>query len=371
MKTLGIGVIGCGNIAPHYLRNARVFEAIEVRALADLDQELAARRGAEFSLPAMTTDALLVRDDIDIVLNLTPPSAHVAVTTAALQAGKHVYSEKPLAITFDAARKLGDLAAEMNLMLCVAPDTFLGASHQHARRLIDGGSLGRIIGGTAFFLSSGMEGWHPNPGFFYLEGGGPMLDMAPYYITLLVNLLGPVERVSAMSSTPHKTRRVTAEGPVQNTDIPVEVPTSIWTTLQFASGAQVMFGISWDVKAHDLPFIELFGTQGSIRLADPDQFGGKVRHSTGGDWTETDTETARFGGKDGLWNDYRSLGLADMAMALTEDREPQAALSRALHVLDVIETVGKAAASERVLRPTTTCDRAMPFDADQIRLRQV
>ncbi|MAC78739.1 MAG: oxidoreductase [Rhodobacteraceae bacterium] len=371
MKTLGIGVIGCGNIAPYYLRNARAFQAIDIRALADLDQDLAARRGAEFGLPAMTTDALLTRDDIDIVLNLTPPSAHVAVTTAALQAGKHVYSEKPLAVTVDAARQLADLAGDMHLMLCVAPDTFLGAAHQHARRLIDGGDLGTIIGGTAFFLSPGMEGWHPNPAFFYREGGGPLLDMAPYYITLLVNLLGPVDRVAAMSSTPQATRRVTADGPFQNTDIPVDVPTTCWSLLHFASGAQVMFGMSWDVKAHDLPFIELFGTGGSVRLADPDQFGGKVRHSTGGDWTVIDTETDRFGGIDGQWNDYRSLGLADMAMALNEDREPQAALGRALHVLDVIETVARAATSEQILRPATTCDRAAPFDADGIVLRPV
>ena len=366
---LGVGVIGCGNIAPHYLRNLQRFAAIRLRALADLDLGLARQRGADFGLPALTPKALLARKDIGIVLNLTPPLAHAEVTKAALVAGKHVYSEKPLGVTLAEAQDLAALARARGLTLGVAPDTFLGAAHQAARRLLDAGAIGTVSSGTAFFLSAGMEAWHPNPGFFFRRGGGPMLDMAPYSLTLLVNLLGPVARVTAMAATPRTTRRVTAPGPMQGQEIAVEVPTSLSALLGFASGAQILLGISWDVMAHSLPHVELYGSAGTLRLADPDQFGGALRLNQGAGWDDIGSEGAVFGGPEGKWTDYRGLGLAEMALALTAGRPPRAGLAQALHVLEVIEALGEAASSGAPRSIASRCDRAEPLPAEDIALR--
>jgi predicted dehydrogenase len=279
--TIGVGLIGCGNIAPNYLQNAARHAGIAIRAVADHRPATAVAAARAFGTDAETVEGLLARPDVEIILNLTPPLAHGMVTRAALDAGKHVYSEKPLATTFAEGRTLAAEAAAHGLVIGCAPDTFLGASHQIARRLLDDGRIGRVIGGTAFFLSPGMEDWHPNPGFFFRRGGGPHLDMGPYHATVLVNLLGPVASVAALGSRGLDTRLVAAEGPLQGTSIPVEVPTSFWALLRFASGVPILLGLSWDVAAHGMPHGELYGTAGTLRLTDPDQFGGTVRLGTG------------------------------------------------------------------------------------------
>lgn len=365
----GVGVVGCGNIAPNYLGNAKLFADIEIKAVADVNDAAANARSIEFGLAKNSVDQMLARDDIDVILNLTPPTAHAAVTRAALAAGKHVYSEKPLATNFRDGLALKSEADRLGVSLAVAPDTFLGASHQLARRIVDSGDIGRIVGGAAFFLSPGMQSWHPNPGFFFKAGGGPLFDMAPYYLTALVNLLGPIGRVVSMSSAGRTTRLVTAEGPMTGKEIPVEVPTTFWSVLAFMSGAQVCLGVSWDVQLHSLPHIELYGSEGSLRLADPDQFGGTVHVGKGSSWRELTTEGERFGGPEGTWTDHRILGLVDMVIAIAEKREARASVDRALHVLEAIESLTAAAAEGKAIVLSTTCERSVPFDSSLIRLR--
>jgi predicted dehydrogenase len=331
MRKVGIGIIGCGNISTAYLRAAQRFPVLDVRALADLRSEAAERRGAEFGLPAMRVDQLLKRDDIEIVVNLTVPLAHTDVSLAVLNAGKHVHSEKPLGVNVVEARKVVDLAAEKNLRVGCAPDTFLGGGHQTARKLIDDGAIGTPVAGSAFFMCPGHERWHPAPGFYYLRGGGPMLDMGPYYITDLVQLLGPVASVMGSSARPKDERLVTSE-PMNGTLIPVEVATHVAGTLEFESGAVVSIAMSFDVPRHRHTPIEIYGDKASMLVPDPNRFGGEVQLAkTGGDWQ---TLPLTHGHADG---EFRSIGVADMATAIVTDRPHRASGALAFHVLEVME----------------------------------
>ena len=340
-----IGIVGCGNISMAYLRNAPLFRGVEITACADINPDAAARRAAEYGLRALEVDALLADPDVDLVLNLTIPAAHFDISMRALSAGKHVFTEKPLAVKAEAGRALVDAAASRGLALGSAPDTFLGAAGRLARRLMEEGRIGTPVTGTAFMLGRGMEHWHPDPGFYYQEGAGPVMDMGPYYLTMMVNLLGPVRRVQAVATSGQAERLITAEGPKQGTRFTVGTPTSVLSLLEFEGGATVTFGASWDVFRHSNHPIELHGTEGSLRLPDPDTFGGVVALSDrGGDWEETDTSTMTYGAVN--WPvaspdraNYRMLGLADLARAITEGRAPRASGELALHVLDVMEKI--------------------------------
>src|SRR4051794_2367891 len=286
MRTIGFGVIGCGNISSAYLTAAKNFPQMALRAVADMRSDMAQKRGAEFGVPGMRVDEMLKRDDIEIVVNLTVPLAHTDVSMAVLRAGKHVYSEKPLGVNVAEARKVMDLAAEKGLRVGSAPDTFLGGGHQTARRLIDEGAIGTPLGGSAFFMCPGHERWHPSPGFYYLRGGGPMLDMGPYYITDLVQLLGPVASVMGSTSRIRKERLITSE-PMKGTLIPVEVDTHVAGTLEFVSGALVSIAMSFDVPKHRHTPIEIYGSEGSICVPDPNRFGGVVSVAKpGGEWED-------------------------------------------------------------------------------------
>lgn len=345
---LRIGVVGCGSISMQYLRNAPLFAGVGVAACADLNPDAAARRAAEFGLRAMEVDALIADPDIDLVLNLTVPAAHFEVSSRALAAGKHVFTEKPLAVTAEHGRALVAAAKSRGLALGSAPDTFLGAAGRFARRLMEAGAIGRPVSGTAFMMGRGMEHWHPDPGFYYQAGAGPVMDMGPYYLTMLVNLMGPVRRVQAATASAHAERLITAEGPKRGTRFPVGTPTSVLSLLEFEAGAVVTFGASWDVFRHSNHPIELHGAEGSLRLPDPDTFGGVVGISRGGaDWEETDTSTLLYGGVN--WPvdapdraNYRMLGLADLARAILEERAPRASGGLALHVLEVMEAILRA-----------------------------
>src|SRR4051794_2573921 len=296
MHRLGVGVIGCGNISMTYLRNAALFGGIELRACADLSADLARHRTAEYAIRAESVDALLAAEDVDLVLNLTVPNAHFDVSMAALSAGKHVFTEKPLAASVREGRALVTEARRRHLKLGSAPDTFLGAAGRLARRLVDEDTIGRPITGTAFMMGRGMEHWHPNPQLYYQPGGGPVLDMGPYYLTMLVNLLGPVARVMAMATRGQEERLITAEGPYKNTTFTVGTPTNILSLLEFRSGATVTFGASWDVFKHSNHPIELHGTEGSLGLPDPDTFGGTVSLSArGADWKDLESESELYG----------------------------------------------------------------------------
>ncbi|WP_327206396.1 Gfo/Idh/MocA family oxidoreductase [Rhizobium beringeri] len=345
---LRIGVVGCGNISLAYMRNAPLFRGVEIIACADLNADAATRRAAEFDLRAADVDSLIDDKNIDLILNLTIPAAHFDVSMRALSAGKHVFTEKPLGVTAAEGRRLVDAAAAKGLMLGSAPDTFLGAAGRHARRQMEAGAIGKLVTGTAFMMGRGMEHWHPDPSFYYRAGAGPVMDMGPYYLTMMVNLMGPIRRVQAVATSGQEERLITAEGPKQGTTFRVGTPTSVLSLLEFDCGATVTFGSSWDVFRHSNHPIELHGTEGSLRLPDPDNFGGSVALSSRGvPWQETDTSGELFGAIN--WPiaapdraNYRMLGLADLARAIIEGRAPRASGDLALHVLEVMEAILRA-----------------------------
>ena len=331
MRKVGVGIIGCGNISTSYLKAARQFPILDIKAVADMRSEAAERRGAEFGVPGMRVDQMLKRDDIEIVINLTVPLAHTDVSLAVLNAGKHVHSEKPLGVNLVEAGKVMELAAQKNLRVGCAPDTFLGGGHQTVRKLIDDGAIGTPVAGSAFFMCPGHERWHPAPGFYYLRGGGPMLDMGPYYITDLVQLLGPVASVMGSTARP-KSERLVTSAPMNGTLIPVEVSTHVAGMLEFESGAVVGITMSFDVPKHRHTPIEIYGDKGSILVPDPNRFGGEVQVAkTGGDWETVPLTHGHIEGE------FRSIGVADMATAILTDRPHRASGALAFHVLEVME----------------------------------
>jgi predicted dehydrogenase len=362
-KRLGIGFIGTGNISSAYLKailgkeGMPGFGVLDVKALADMKPEAASARAAEFGLKALSVDALLADPGIDLVVNLTIPRAHVEVGLKCLAAGKHVYSEKPLGITYAEGRKLLDAANAAGLRIGSAPDTFLGGAHQQARAVVDSGALGQLVGGTAFMQCPGHESWHPDPAFYYDIGGGPMLDMGPYYITDLVNLLGPVARVSAMSSRLRTERTITSE-PKKGQVMPVHIDTHVTGSLGFANGAIVQIGMSFDVAAHKHVPLELYGTEQTLIVPDPNFFGGELElRKRGRDepWTPVKVEAPYADGN------YRSLGVADMAAGILENRPHRANGDLALHVLEVMEAFEHAARDGRVVEIKTPVSRPAPL----------
>ena len=351
MSKTGIGVIGCGNISQKYMTAMQQFPNIELRAVADMRQSVADVRGREFNVPAMRVDQLLKRDDVEIVVNLTVPLAHTDVSLAVLNAGKHVHSEKPLGVNVAEARKVMDLAAQKNLRVGCAPDTFLGGGHQTARKLIDDGAIGTPVAGSAFFMCPGHERWHPAPGFYYLRGGGPMLDMGPYYITDLIQLLGPIASVMGSVSMLRTERLVTSE-PMNGEMIPVEVATHVAGTLEFVSGALVTIAMSFDVPKHRHTPIEIYGTKGSILVPDPNRFGGEVMVAKlGGDFEAMPTTHGNAEGE------YRSIGVADMAAAIQNNRPHRASGALALHALEAMEAFQTSSDEGRRVKLETTVER--------------
>jgi predicted dehydrogenase len=371
VRKFGVGIVGCGNISDVYILNARLFRGIGITAVSDIKRAIAEAKGAKYSLPALSPRELLKRDDVDIVLNLTIPAAHADVSLAAIDAGKHVYTEKPLATSLRDGRAIVTAAARNGVSLGASPDTVLGAAVQTARKLIDSGETGAVVTGTAAVLSHGMENWHPNPAFFFKPGGGPVLDMGPYYLSTLVNLLGPVESVAATGRSGMKTRIVTAEGPMQGRRIKVEVPTTVNALLSFASGADLVFMASWDVWRTSQVPLELHGTKASLRLPDPNFFGGAIDIAESGhEWSDVRTIDKVFGRPN--WPpqnpavaNYRGLGLAEMAAAITHRREPRASGAVGLHVLDVMASILASAETGRRVRIASTCRRPAPLGEEE------
>jgi len=360
---LGVGIIGCGNISTTYFRLAPLFRGLGVVACADVNPEAARARAEEYGVEAQSVEDLLANPAVDCVINLTIPDAHAPVTRAALEAGKHVYSEKPLCLTVDEGRALATLAEAGGLAVGCAPDTFLGGSHQQARAMIDEGKLGAITSGTAHVLSHGMEHWHPNPDFFFLPGAGPMLDIGPYYVANLINLVGPVRRVGALANMASPTRTILTKGPRKGEVIPVRTPTNIHALLEFENGAVVTITTSWDVWAHRHGPMELYGSEGALFVPDPNFFGG-VLEAAGRDGQVR--EVAPWDHPFGVANqehpqgplaNYRTAGLADMAAAIREGRDPRCSLARALHGVDVMTSVLRSAETGEFVQLRTTCTR--------------
>lgn len=364
--TLGIGVIGCGNISAAYMRLSPLFKGIEMRACADMAPAAARARAEEFGLRAETVEGLLAAEDLDIIVNLTVPNAHFEVSRSVLEAGKHVYSEKPFVLTLEQGEALTSIAGEKGLRVGSAPDTFLGGAHQLARHLVDCEAVGRITSGTCFVQSPGMEMWHPNPDFFFQPGAGPVLDIGPYYISNLVQLLGPVARVAAMSSSARPFRTITSQ-PRSGERIEVATPTTIHAILHFASGAQITFVASWDVWQHGHSNMELYGTEGTLHVPDPNFFGGEVRMTERGSFVNISGEWQHpfARSNEGTRANYRTAGLADMAQAILQGRAHRCSDSFATHVVDVMTSILQAGEEGRALDISTTCERpdALPPEA--------
>lgn len=353
---VGVGIIGCGNISSQYLRAMRDFPVLEIIGIADMKPEVAEKKAAEFGLKAVPVDALLADPKVSIILNLTIPRAHVEVGLKAIAAGKHVYAEKPLGISFAEGKKLIEAASAKGLRVGSAPDTFLGGGHQEVRRLVDSGALGTIVGGTAVFACPGHELWHPDPGFYYDIGGGPVLDMGPYYITDLVQLLGPVESVMAMAAAPRAERPILSE-PKRGQMMPVKVSTHVSGLLRFRSGAIIQILMSFDVPGHAHTPIEIYGEKLSVLVPDPNMFAGPVKVRAPGEkeWRDVPV-TAPYADAN-----YRSLGLAEMAQSLLENRPHRASGALALHVLEVMEALDVAAREGRSIQITTEVERPQPL----------
>jgi predicted dehydrogenase len=321
-----VALLGCGDIAGQYLAElARHPSAVEVIACADLDARRARSRAAEFGIARAATPAEALADaSVDIVVNLTPPVAHAAVSRDILHAGKHLYSEKPLATTLAEGAALLDEAAGRGLRVGCAPDSFLSAPIQQAREAVEDGRIGRPVGAFAAFAARSVETWHPNPAFFFAPGGGPVLDMGPYYLTALVALLGPVAWVSAVGDTLVPERMSTHGG-----RLVASTPTHVSGTVAFASGALATVVFSFDVHHTHLPRIEVYGTDGSLRLPDPNRYDGAVELvAAGGEWAELPAGEAQL---------RRGYGVVDLALALRHGRPHRASGALALHVLDVME----------------------------------
>lgn len=358
MQPVGIGIIGTGNISDAYLKAAPQFPILKIVACADINMDAARAKAATYGIEAVTVDELLADPRVTIVLNLTTPQHHVPVGLKVVAAGKHVYAEKPLAVAFEDGLRLVEAAAKAGLRVGCAPDTFLGGSHQTARKAIDAGAIGTPLAGTAFMMVPGHELWHPNPDFYYKAGGGPMFDMGPYYLTCLVNMLGPVQSVTGAAKASYDSRTI-GSGARQGESFSVEVPTHISALLQFANGAAVTITTSFDVWKHAHGHIEIYGSTGSMLVPDPNRFDGQVQVSEKkGDWTVV-PETHLYG--DG---NYRILGLADMAQAITDNRPHRASHELSLHVLEIMDSILKSAAEGKRIDLTHPAGRPAPMRED-------
>jgi predicted dehydrogenase len=347
-KPLQVGIVGAGVISAAYLKTK--FPQFKVTCCSDIQQAHAELRAREFGITAVSTETMLADPAIDIVLNLTTPQHHAEITGAGLRARKHVYSEKPLGISTGEAEPLLTTAAANGVRIGCAPDTFLGAAQQTGRKLLDEGAIGSPIGGTAFFMSGGPESWHPNPEFFYQKGAGPVFDMGPYYLTALVNLFGPIKRVWSAGRTTLP-RRTIGSGPRKGVSFPVSVPSYLSAILEFHGGPIVTFVASFDVPAYNHPYIEIYGTGGTLQLPDPNYFGGAVRLNQNGYWVDV-SHSHGFG--DG---NYRGIGLADLVAGLRTGTPNRASVELAFHVLEVMEAIVETAGSGEAYAIRSTCER--------------
>ncbi len=368
LQAVKTAIIGCGNISSIYLQNCPTWESLDVVACADLDLQRAESQAAKFNIPrALTVDEVLADPAIELIVNLTIPAAHSTVGLAALRAGKSVYNEKPLAITREDARLMLDEARARGLHVVGAPDTFLGGVLQTARQLIDAGAIGQPVGATAFMLIQGPEAWHPDPGFLFKVGAGPLFDVGPYYLTALIAMLGPIGRATGSGRITYPDRTI-GSGPKRSTKIPVETPTHIASLLDFVSGPIATLVMSFDVSvtagaAIDLygiggALFEIYGTEGTVSLPDPNTFAGPVRVRRIGEteWRDIPLTHAHT-------ENSRGIGVADLAEAIRRGRPHRANGHLGLHVLDAMHAVLEASETGRHIKLTSTCDRPAPLPA--------
>ncbi|MCC7145698.1 MAG: Gfo/Idh/MocA family oxidoreductase [Phycisphaeraceae bacterium] len=362
MNTVKVGIVGCGMISSRYVQGMNKFEVIEIVACADLDMNLAKQRALEAgpSARACSMDELLGDKSIELIVNLTTPRSHAPVSLAAIKAGKHVYSEKPLGVTRQEGKKIIDAAKKKGVRVGCAPDTFLGAGLQTSRRMVEIGSIGQVVGATAFCQGGGPEGYHPNPFFLFQKGGGPLFDMGPYYLTALIQLFGPIQRVVGFASKSRAERTVkTAGSPFLGQTIHVEIQDHVAGLLEFEAGLTATLVVSWANPITPHPPITVFGTEGALIVPDPNGFDGAVKirkQSSGADWQDVPfTHPTGYS---------RGAGIADLAHAIRSGRPHRASGEQAMAVLDAITGMLDSSQSERVYTIKTAHDRPAPLPSN-------
>lgn len=352
-----VGIIGCGNISPAYIKGCAEYDILKVVALADMNPAAADARAKEFGIErVLTVDELIADPDIDLVINLTIPSAHAPVNRRILLAGKHAYTEKPFGLNRAEGAEVLALAREKGLLVGCAPDTYLGPAWQTARKVLDDGLIGEPSAAFGSMLSGGPESWHPSPEFFYKHGGGPLFDMGPYYLSALVHLLGPVKMVTAMAKKAFAQRTV-GSGPLQGNKIDVDIFTHLSGLLEFENGVQATTIFSFDTfGGGELPRLEIYGHLGTLHLPDPNHRDGelKIRLQGEKDWTVYPNEHMHT-------PPHRGIGVADMAYAIRTGRSTRVAGEIANHVLDIMCAFGESAQSHSVVHLLTSCVRPEMF----------
>jgi predicted dehydrogenase len=360
-KPVKVGVVGVGKISDQYLGMAKNFPIVEMAAVADLDTERAKSQATKYNIPKVcSVDDLLKDESIEIVLNLTVPKAHVPIGLAAVKAGKHMYAEKPLGTDREDGKKLIDAANAKNIRIGCAPDTFMGAGIQTACKLIRDGVIGRPVAFTAFMMCPGHESWHPSPEFYYEVGGGPMFDMGPYYLTALLNLLGPVKKVTGSATIAIPERTITSQ-PKFGKKVKVETPDHIAGTLEFENGAMgtIITSFATRFSEHDnRQPIKIYGTEGTLRVPDPNGFDGPVhyRRNSDEDWRWVPHTFVKGYG--------RSVGLADMAHALRTGRPHRANGEIAYTVLDLMQAFLDSANEGKAVKITSKFAPPKPMPAE-------
>ena len=375
-----IGLIGCGNIAETYFRAQDYFNNIKFVACADKFPEVSKKCADQYNIKSLTVDEIIHHTNVDVILNLTIPQAHFEISKLALEAGKHVYSEKPMSIKYDEANELVNLAKDNNLYIGNAPDTFLGGGGQVARKFVDDGDIGKVLTGNFIFAFPGVQEFHPNPESWFQSGGGPVIDMGPYFFTTLVNLLGPVKNVRSRGKK-FADQREYLVGPKKGKSFNVDISTSVMLDIEFANEAIVQGFISFDVQNHARNHMELYGTKGSLVVPDPNMFGGPVLLSRelGSEWQEFSVED-KYLGKTNIINhsgrsneapkqsNYRGVGLSEMIYSIENNIQHRCNGNLALHVLDIIESTIIASETKKEVSLRSTCEQPKPLSEEQIKL---
>ena len=373
-KVFKIGLIGCGHIAETYFRAEKYFNNIKIIKCADINEKASKRCALNFGIKSVTVNELLKDKEIEIILNLTIPKAHYQISKKALINGKHIYSEKPLAINLNDGKTLLKISKKKKLYLGNAPDTFLGGGIQKSKELVEKNIIGNVKLGNAVFAFPGIQSYHPNPEpWFTKKEGGPVIDMGPYYITALVNLLGPAKKVTGTIIQGQKYRTI-GIGPKKGKKFKVECPTTYLSTITFKNNSVIRLTLSFDVIAHQRNHIELYGEKGSMIVPDPNMFGGSVLtcNKLGDNWREFKTSKMPLGrinirtqssrANEAPTNaNYRGVGLSEMAYSIENKRKHLCSGEISLHVLDIITSIMKAARSGKIQYINTFCAKPKKF----------
>ena len=370
---MNIGIIGCGNISETYFECQKIFNNFKIVACADINKEAASNAASKYNVKSLSVEEIVESNEIDLIINLTIPAAHKEIITKSLHNGKHCFSEKPLAMNFEEGLEIQKLADEKGLYVGCAPDTFLGAAGQKARKLIEDNKIGKIVLGTFNLMSHGMEHWHPNPDFFFKPGAGPVFDVGVYYITQLVNLIGPVKKINAISGTATNERIITSQ-PRYGDKIKVETPTTLMGSLEFQNTAKIQFFCTWDVWKNNHSTIELYGLDGSMIVPDPNFFSGDLLISQkDSDWETINNDNMLLGipnksdGEGIKKANYRGIGLSEMIDSISNNRKARCSLELSLHVLEIMDGIIKSAEENKSYQLSTKPNQPAILTEEEIK----